>query len=166
MKNQKLEVHAVFLQRQTLAAPMIAAGVPKQEVAKRLSVKPSTVTGWLKDPAFRLACQHEQRAMVSVVRQQLLSLGDAAAKAIRDVLNDPAAPASARIRAAEIVLDRLDDFHKIAERTPIPALHVDDAPFEQERAARLAGLYVDPQEQPAPPPVLSAVPLAPALAMQ
>ena len=118
-----------------MAVPLLAAGMPNNEVAARLGVAPPTVSNWWRQEAFCVAVELEHREAVSNIQQQMRSLGSFAVDAVRGVLTDPNSSPRAKLKAAEIVLARLDTFSRIAERLPLPdvafAIVPEDAPALQ-----------------------------------
>ena len=90
--------------KQRLAVPLLAAGNTARAVAKEIGVDPQTLVAWGKLPQFHTAVQNEQRAIIAKIRGRLRALGIKAVTTIESILGDDTAPATARLKAAEMVL--------------------------------------------------------------
>jgi hypothetical protein len=75
---------------------MIGRGYRISEAAKTVRRNPRTVTRWNSNPDFRAAVQ--------AARDQLLSEQPDAEGVLRQVMNDPTAPVTARVSAARTLL--------------------------------------------------------------
>lgn len=80
--------------------------------ARAAKVSESSIHAWLKLPAFRLALHDAFRARFDLLNLDAVKLGRLAFKVLEDVMNDPTAPAMARVGAASRVLDAI---HKAYE---------------------------------------------------
>lgn len=90
--------------KQRLAVPLLAGGNTARAVAKEIGVDPQTLVAWGKLPQFHTAVQLEQRAIIAKIRGRLRALGLKAVETIESILGDDEAPATARLKAAEMVL--------------------------------------------------------------
>ena len=99
---------AALLSRPTIEAAAKAVGIA--EVALRR---------WLKDSGFRAEYLQARRLAMEQATAQLQQLGSAAANALKAVIEDAAAPHSARVAAARTVFDlgyRGVEIEDLAER--------------------------------------------------
>lgn len=76
-----------------------------EDAAKSISVSPNTLLRWLKDPDFDKAYREARRAAFRQSVARLQQASSTAVTALLKVLVDPATPASARVRAADVILD-------------------------------------------------------------
>lgn len=91
---------------QLAAIEGLVSGKPVQDVAQACGVNRVTIWRWMKEPLFI----QEMNAVKSALRAETLARlhfeMHAAVDVISSVMNDTRAPAIARLRAVEIVLDR------------------------------------------------------------
>jgi len=91
-------------------AKVIAALARENNVtsaARGAGVDVSTIHRWLRtDPHFKAAVQSAQREYVGSLNDSLRRLSTRAAETIREVLEDPTAPAPTRLAAALVILQR------------------------------------------------------------
>jgi hypothetical protein len=80
------------------AARLLAAGLPKAQVARLSPVARSTLYRWWEDPAFQEEVQRYREVFEADAEQRLLVQAQAA---LSSVLTDPKATNPERIRAAE-----------------------------------------------------------------
>lgn len=62
---------------------------------------------WLKEPAFAAALRSAETEVLTATSRRLALLGARAVQVLSDVLDDPEAPPTVRVRAADAVLSRL-----------------------------------------------------------
>lgn len=91
-------------QQQVLA--LIAAGESARAAAAKAGVHRHTVANWLRLPQFRDSLAGVQWELALALRDQVQALTAQAFQTIRDILADPLAPASVRLKAALAILDR------------------------------------------------------------
>jgi len=77
------------------------------EAAKTAGVSRNTVTRWLSDPMFKAELDRTEAQYVSESLRGLIQACSTAVTLLRDVMADPDATTSARVRAALGVLDGL-----------------------------------------------------------
>ena len=75
------------------------------DAARVAGISPSTLMRWLKEPAFQRAYREARRSAFSQSIARLQQASSTAVTALLKVMVDPATPASARVRAADIVLN-------------------------------------------------------------
>src|SRR5688572_2088606 len=93
-------------QHAAIAALMTAADVAA--AAKSAGVGERTLRRWLaEDPAFIAALTDAQRQTLEAVIRRLTTLANAATGVLAKVMADDRATAASKVRAADIVLDRL-----------------------------------------------------------
>ncbi|MFZ2358200.1 MAG: hypothetical protein WA040_02535 [Anaerolineae bacterium] len=114
--------------RQTLAIASLLASGKVADAAKAADVAPKTVYAWLNQPAFQAALSDAAAHALRALARRLAGLGDAAADALKDALQD-GQPIAVRLRAAALV----------TERTPALVQLVDLA----DRIERLEALLAD-----------------------
>jgi AcrR family transcriptional regulator len=92
---------------QAQAAIALARGATVTRVADSLCVHRSTIYYWFKsDPLFRTAVNELQRERYERLQDEMRELEALAFTAVRQILEDPAAPAGVRFRAAMAVFNR------------------------------------------------------------
>jgi transposase-like protein len=102
-----------------------------EEAAKSISVVPNTLLRWMKEPEFDAAYREARRSAFGQSISRLQQASSAAVTTVLKLMVDPNAPASTRLRAAEIVLDktaraielddldvRLSELERAAEQRP------------------------------------------------
>lgn len=77
-----------------------------EEAAKSIGVAPNTLLRWMKEPEFDLAYREARRSAFGQSVSRLQQAATAAVTTVLKIMVDPQAPASTRLRAADIVLDR------------------------------------------------------------
>src|SRR5271167_2298463 len=75
-----------------------------EEAAKAVGVSVKTLLRWMKAPEFAEACRKARRAAFGQCTARLQQASSAAVSAVLKVLVDQSGPASARLRAADMVL--------------------------------------------------------------
>jgi len=90
-------------QEKALAA-LLALGEVKA-AAKDAHVGETTLWRWLKEAAFSSAYRDGRRRLVETTVARLMLDGTAASRALREITEDKAAPASARVAAARAILE-------------------------------------------------------------
>jgi transposase-like protein len=74
------------------------------EAAKATGVVANTLLKWMKDPGFQAAYREARRAAFGQCVARLQQASSAAVSVMLKILADPSAPASARLRAADMVV--------------------------------------------------------------
>ena len=90
-------------QNRALAALLVCPTI--SEAAKACGLHERTIRRYIEDSRFRAAYLEARRAAVSQATARLQAAGAEAVEALRDVMGDKAAPASARVSAARAVLE-------------------------------------------------------------
>src|ERR1700683_5772668 len=90
--RKKEEAVAALLSHRTL-----------EEAARAVGVAPNTLLRWQQDPDFDVAFRKARRAAYGQTTARLHQASSAAVSAVLKIMVDPAAPASTRLRAADIV---------------------------------------------------------------
>ena len=75
------------------------------EAAKVADVSTTTLWRWQQDPGFQAECRKAQRQSMGRAIAQLQQASFAAVKTLKEIMEDPKAPASARVTAARTVLE-------------------------------------------------------------
>ena len=77
-----------------------------EEAAKSIGVVPNTLMRWMKEPEFDAAYRDARRAAFSQSVARMHQASSAAVSTVLKIMVDQNAPASTRLRAADILLDR------------------------------------------------------------
>lgn len=77
-----------------------------EEAARVAGIGTQTLIRWLKRPEFQTAYREARRAAVSQSNARLQQASGAAVSTLLKIMVDPGAPASARVRAADRILER------------------------------------------------------------
>jgi DNA-binding transcriptional MerR regulator len=85
------------------------------EAARVAGISPSTLMRWQKEPAFQRAYREARRSAFSQSVARLQQASSTAVTALLKVMVDPATPASARVRAADIVLNHASNAIELDE---------------------------------------------------
>lgn len=91
--------------RQTAAIAALLASGKVTDAATAGGVTTKTVYAWLRQPDFSAALRTAESEALRGLSRRLAGLGDAAADALRDAL-DEGQPIGARLRAADLVTQR------------------------------------------------------------
>jgi transposase-like protein len=90
-----------------------------EDAARAIGVNPNTLSRWMKETEFLEGLEGARTLMYSEAIERLREGSGAAANTILKVMIDPSSPAAARLKAAEIVLDKAEitkDFeHRLAK---------------------------------------------------
>lgn len=113
--RKKEEAIAALLTQRNIEEAARAAGIGKQ-----------TLIRWLKLPEFQAAYREARRAAVSQSNARLQQASSAAVSTLLRIMVDPSAPASARVRAADRILERANQGVENED------IHVRVAALEQE----------------------------------
>jgi transposase-like protein len=124
------------VQAQVITA--LAAGASISAAAKAAGVHRSTVHNWLNEPNFATLFDTSRQDYVESLRDQLRDLSVLALDTIRQLLENPDTPASVRLRAAQLVLNR-PHFPKQEWALPEPI----SSPQQQLHNAEMAALEAD-----------------------
>ncbi len=76
-----------------------------EDAARAVGVANSTIVLWMKDSDFQIAYREARRAAFSQAIARLQQASSTAVTVLLKVMIDPSKPASARVRAADSVLD-------------------------------------------------------------
>ena len=76
-----------------------------EEAAKAAGIGVKTLLRWMKEPVFDKAYREAKRAAFSQAIARLHQMTSAAATTLGKIMIDPGAPASTRLRAADIILN-------------------------------------------------------------
>lgn len=93
--------------KQKAAIEMIEAGLSSGEITKRLSISRVTLADWRNTPHFAEELCRRQDAIMVTLRDMILGLGVDACNCLKDVMTNGETEA-VRVRAAQIVLDKID----------------------------------------------------------
>ena len=93
--------------KQARAIPMLAVGATAVEVAKAVSVSPSQLSAWRKNPGFMRALADARRSMIREAEHELVSLARDAVKTVSELMTK-STNELIRLRAATIVFARID----------------------------------------------------------
>jgi transposase-like protein len=96
-------------ERQQLAVALLSTGTRNKDVAEQLGISVITLSVWVNQPAFKYALALKRREAIDAVEARLLSIADRALNTLVEILDDPTAPAPARVSAARVILGRVLD---------------------------------------------------------
>ena len=77
-----------------------------EEAARTAGIGAQTLIRWLKIPEFQTAYREARRAAVSQSNARMQQASSAAVSTLLKIMVDTSAPAAARVRAADRILDR------------------------------------------------------------
>ncbi len=113
---------AKFGQKMEQAIVALLSHGSLEAAARAVGIDPNTLLRWSKDPEFEAACWEARRTAYSQSIARLQEASGAAVTTVLKIMLDQNAPARARLRAAEIVLERgamaivMEDFEaRVAE---------------------------------------------------
>jgi transposase-like protein len=129
---------------QAEVASALASGATISAAASQAGVHRSTLHNWLKQQAFKDALDQARNYYAESVRDQLAELSALALDTIRQILSNPEAPASVRLRAAMAVLER-PQFPDRGWSLPVPAYYPES---EQKIVDTMASLEVGSRSVP------------------
>jgi len=75
-----------------------------EEAARAVGISPNALLRWQQDPEFDAAFRKARRATYGQTTARLHQASSVAVSAVLKIMVDPGAPASTRLRAADIVL--------------------------------------------------------------
>ncbi len=104
LTSKQEELIAAMLETPKIAQAALKAGIPHQ-----------TARRWVKLPAFQDAYKAAQRDLFDRALNGLMLKVDKAIETIGQVMDDLEAPANARLRAAQIILEQAIQVHKMSE---------------------------------------------------
>ncbi len=93
--------------RQSIAIERLLNGGTVQGAADAAGVSRKTVYKWLSIPAFQEAINNAQAEAMARLSRALIALGGSAVLTLGETMNDHTQPAAVRVRAADIVTNRL-----------------------------------------------------------
>lgn len=100
----------VEAQEEAIAATLLAGGT-WEDAAEAAGVSRRTVSRRLDDPSLRRRIDHERASVLYRIGDELASLSGLALGVYREILTDPTASSSQRLRAADGVLSTLRTYH-------------------------------------------------------
>lgn len=90
-----------------LTSPNIQAAAAAAKVGER------TLHTWLKEPTFQAALASEEARVIDAAARQLVTLAESAVQTVKEILDDPKAAQSLRLRAAAQALNNLMDLRQL-----------------------------------------------------
>lgn len=93
--------------KQRTAIRALLAGSTYQEAAEAAGVRPNTITTWMRDPSFILELRQAEQEALEEITRQLLAEGAKSIQTIKKIRDDYRASAATRLRAADIILEKL-----------------------------------------------------------
>ena len=119
------------------AVKLLSAGWTVRHVAIRLGVRASTVWHWSTDPLLVAAIERGKKIRTQKLGEGLQEAAQHAVQALTDVVSDDSVAPKDRIKAAEVVLDRVG-INGTHDREPSVAISV-DIDFDDRLARIVAG---------------------------
>lgn len=93
--------------RQSIAIERLLNGGTVQGAADAAGVSRKTVYKWLSIPAFQEAINSAQAEAMARLSRALIALGGSAIETLGETMSDKTQPPAVRVRAADIVTNRL-----------------------------------------------------------
>jgi len=124
------------VQVQVIAA--LAQGRTKTTAAAEAGIHRNTIHNWFQDPAFQAAVEQAQNEYAETLRDLMRDLAARALQTLREILDDPKASPSVRLKAALAVLQR--------PHFPNPGWHMPErieTPEEQQIVNNIAEMQTD-----------------------
>lgn len=112
MPDETTEKKLTPAQRKAIEALLVSGNTT--EAAKAAGVNRVTLYRWRNDPAFAEALRDAEAEALAGLSRSLAGLADGVAAALRDALA-PGQKISVRLRASEIVIDRLLRLRELVE---------------------------------------------------
>ena len=103
-------------QEQTIAALLTCGSIT--EASQQCGIAEATIHRWLKDADFQTAYREARRQVVQQAIAQVQQATGEAVETLRSVMQDPEAPASAKVSAAKTVIE-----------TAVKAVELEDLEF-------------------------------------
>lgn len=91
--------------KKELAIAAVLKNPTLKDAAREVGISEPTLWRWMQIPAFQAALKEAKKQAVSGAVSKLSQICDEAVKNLRAIMNDKAAPPSARVSAAKTVLD-------------------------------------------------------------
>lgn len=111
----KMMKNVTLTARQTRAIELLLIGTPIKEVANLVNVSRGTIYRWLDQPRFQSTINKEKTQVVERLSLALASLGQKAVKTLEEALDDPSAGTSVRVRAADVVINRILSIRELVD---------------------------------------------------
>lgn len=111
----KMMKNVTLTARQTKAIELLLIGTSIKEVANTVNVSRGTVYRWLDQPNFQSTINKEKNQVVERLSLALASLGQKAVKTLEEALDDSTAGTSVRVRAADVVINRILSIREIVD---------------------------------------------------
>ena len=93
--------------RQSIAIERLLNGGTVQAAADAAGVSRKTIYKWFDNPSFQAAINSAQAEAMARLSRALIALGGSAVLTLGETMNDKSQPAAVRVRAADIVTNRL-----------------------------------------------------------
>ncbi len=130
-----------------------------EDAARAVGVSPNTLSRWMREAEFLEGMEGARRLMYSEAIERLRDAAGAAANTVLKVMIDPNTPPAARLKAAELVLDKAEvtkDFeHRLANVEALLQLAL-GSPTPPTGARRSRPAPLDPPD--APPRIAAVTP--------
>jgi hypothetical protein len=95
-----------FTRKQEAAIAALLSHRSIEQSAHAINVAPNTLLRWLKEPDFKRAYREARLASFGQAVARMQQASGAAVSSVLRIMVDTNAPASTRLRAADIILDR------------------------------------------------------------
>jgi transposase-like protein len=111
--RQDETTHNLNRKQQRAVEALLAVG-DVSAAAREAGVSRATLYRWLQQPRFARAVREAEERAIDDLSRVLVRMGRTAAATLAKAMSDPAAPVSARVRAADITLSRLLQLRELA----------------------------------------------------
>lgn len=101
--------------RQEGALSALLANATVRDAARACNLSEATLYRYMREPAFGERLRASRRSLIEILQTRLQAKADGAAKALSDIAEDDAKPASARVTAARTILEAAIKLHEQTE---------------------------------------------------
>ncbi|MBK8169665.1 MAG: hypothetical protein IPK60_04900 [Sandaracinaceae bacterium] len=122
------------------AAELLGSGHSLRHVAQVLGVHRATLHRWKSEPEFRQLIDGTRKTVLELASEGLVNAVPKAVDALLDIVNNAEAPAAARVRAAEAILDRAGVTPNTAVQHNHAHVHVDLSRLTEDELDQLRAL--------------------------
>ena len=105
--SKKVTKEKMITPRQSIAIERLLNGGTIQAAADAAGVSRKTVYKWIDQPLFQAAINNAQAEAMARLSRALIALGGSAVETLEETMSDKNQPAAVRVRAADIVTNRL-----------------------------------------------------------
>jgi hypothetical protein len=101
--------------KQRAAIAALITGATYIEAAAAARVHPNRITFWMREPDFLFGLREVENEKIQAINRSLITLASKAGGALEEVLDNPDALDSSKIRAADTILGRLLTYRELVD---------------------------------------------------